>query len=251
MNIAVGQISVGENLEHNTGKIIGLMEEAGRRGVELICFPEMCLTGYSPGLLQREDLNQLVDVACQEIEQTCRRLNLAAIVGHGHLERGQRYNRATVLLPKGNRYFGDKMFLTEQEEDYFEAGPDNLLFTYKDLPCGVIICRDQNYPLRAKKLREAGARVLFILSAHYYEPKEARWKVEKNRAIPITRALENKFYVFMANTVGTHLGMISLGNSLIANPEGTVVVSADEAQEVILSFDIDYHLEEQINICKS
>ena len=46
----------------------------------------------------------------------------------------------------------------------------------------------------------------------------------------------------MANTVGTHLGTISLGNSLIVDPDGAVVVSAGESEEGILSlslFDVE------------
>ena len=155
-----------------------------------------------------------------EFENICRQLKIAAVIGHAYQVKGEHYNRATVLLPNGGRYSYDKIYLTEQEEEYFNAGRDRMLFTYKGFKCGVIICRDQNYPLLARELKEMGADLLFILSAHYYEPKEARWKLEKNRAIPITRAVENKCYVFMANTVGTHLGMISLGNSLIADPEG-------------------------------
>ncbi len=246
MNIAVCQISIGESLKNNTAKIIAFIKEAYGLGIKLICFPEMCLTGYDPELLLRKDLNHLVDGALKQIEQTCRQLNLAAIIGHAYLKQEQHYNRATAILPDGNCYSYDKMFLTEQEKKYFKAGSNSLLFTFKDITGGIIICRDQNYPLLAKKFKEKGADVLFILSAHYYDPKEARWKLEKNRAIPIARAVENKFYVFMANTVGSHLGMISLGNSLIADPEGAVVVSAGETQEIIMSFNIDYQLEKQI-----
>ena len=50
-------------------------------------------------------------------------------------------------------------------------------------------------------------------------------------------------YVLLPNTVGSHLGMISLGNSLIADPDGAVVVSAGESEETILSLSL-YEFEE-------
>ena len=60
----------------------------------------------------------------------------------------------------------------------------------------------------------------------------------KNRAIPITRAVENGVYVLLSNFVGSHLGMVSLGNSLIADPDGAVVSSAGESEESLLSVSI-------------
>lgn len=102
----------------------------------------------------------------------------------------------------------------------------------------MIICRDQNYPELARETCK-DVDALFILCAHYYKPLEARWKVDKNRALPIARAVENHCYVFMANTIGSHIGMISLGNSLIADPEGVLVVLADESSETIITCDIE------------
>jgi predicted amidohydrolase len=113
------------------------------------------------------------------------------------------------------------------------------VFPFGDAKIGVIICRDQNYPELCRALTKAGAQFIYILSAHFYGPKEARWKLEKNRAIPITRAVENKVYVLLSNFVGSHLGKVSLGNSLIADPDGAVVVSAGETEEGLLSVSID------------
>ena len=82
-------------------------------------------------------------------------------------------------------------------------------------------------------------KFLFILSAHFYNPKEARWKLEKNRAIPITRAVENGIYV-LSQHCSTHLGHDKFwGNSLIVDPDGAVVVSAGEkSEEGILSLSL-------------
>ena len=234
MKLAVCQMALSENLENNAAQIIRFMEKASAQEVELICFPEMSLTGYIPALLSKPELNLIVEKILQQIAKKCDELHLGVIIGYGYWEGTNLFNRACVILSGKEHFTYDKIYLTAIEEKYFQHGFENLVFPFHGSKIGVIICRDQNYPLLAKELKDKGAEYIFILAAHYYNPKEARWKLEKNKAIPITRAVENKVHVLLSNTVGTHLGMISLGNSMIADPDGAVVVAADEYQEGLL-----------------
>jgi predicted amidohydrolase len=234
MKLAVCQMAICEKMEDNAKQIIHFMEMASMHNIALLCFPEMSLTGYTPTLLSKAELNLTVGKALKNIELKCNELNMGVIIGYGHRENDNLFNRAGVILPGDIKFTYDKMYLTEIEKEYFQQGKESLAFTFREATIGIIICRDQNYPLLTKELKDKGAQYIFVLSAHYYEPKEARWKLEKNRAIPITRAVENKVHVLLSNTVGTHIGMTSLGNSLIADPDGAVVVSAGEHQEGLL-----------------
>lgn len=234
MKLAVCQMALSEDFKNNARQIISFLEKASRLEVELVCFPEMSLTGYNSALLSKSKLNIIIEESLQQIADKCNELHLGAVIGYGYRQDDNLFNRAGVFLPGGIQFTYDKIYLTEIEEKYFRRGKKNLVFPYGGSKIGVIICRDQNYPLLTKELKEKDAEYVFILAAHYYNPKESRWKLEKNRAIPITRAVENKVYVLKANTIGTHLGMISLGNSIIADPDGAVVVAADESQEGLL-----------------
>lgn len=239
MKFGVVQLSIGEKVEYNLERIYRYMEKAAEEGVDLLAFPEMFLTGYNPSFLDNMDINSMVDDALDEIGKKGRELGVGIIVGHGYCHSNKFINRASVLLPDGCRLKYDKINLTEEEKKYFIPGSDRLCFEFKGHKIGVIICRDQNDPMLVKHLKEQGIDMLYILSAHYYTPKEARWKVEKNRAIPIARAVENRIYVLLSNAVGSHIGMISLGNSLIVDPDGCVVASAGESDECLLTVCID------------
>ena len=167
----------------------------------------MALTGYTEEILRTENMNNIVDNALSEIKKTCKDVNTVAIVGHPYKKGEELYNRTSVFLPGGKTYTYDKKYPTEVELKYFEKGNNSpLVFTYCGKKIGVIICRDQNYPDLTAELVKCGAEFVYILSAHFYDPKEARWKLEKNRAIPITRAVENGVYVLLSNFVGSHLG---------------------------------------------
>jgi predicted amidohydrolase len=242
MKLGACQMTVSENTRVNLNKILNFLDEASEQGIDLLVFPEMVLTGYTPDVVLSSRINNMIDEYLMMIKEKIKRLQIAAIIGHPYKEEGKLFNRASAILPDGQVYTYDKNNLVDIEKKYFEPGEKTLTFKYKDEVFGVIICRDQNYPKLAQEVVKSGAKFLFILSAHFYNPKEARWKLEKNRAIPITRAVENGIYVLMANTVGSHLGTISLGNSLIVDPDGAVVVSAGESEEGILSlslFDVE------------
>ena len=131
------------------------------------------------------------------------------------------------------------MHLVAFEAEYFSGGSDLLTFPCGNMTLGVIICRDQSFPMLAKKLKEAGTDVLLISCAHYYVPNEARLKIDKNRALHIARACENHFFVCKANAVGSYRGRINLGHSMIVGPNGVVIAEAGETDEQLLTFDMD------------
>lgn len=237
LRLGAAQMFISDELKTNTETVLKMAEEAAHKGLDLLVFPEMCLNGYNPSTLTQDNFNDKLSMALDKISHKSAELDLGLIVGRAVFTDEKLYNAATVILPDGTTHTFNKNNLTAAEADYFTPGTEPLTFAYQGYKFGVIICRDQNYPELARETCK-DADALFILCAHYYKPLEARWKVDKNRALPIARAMENHCYVFMANTIGSHIGMISLGNSLIADPEGVLVVLADESSETIITCDI-------------
>jgi len=197
----------------------------------------MSLTSYSPSVLSDNYLKVKIEKYIETFKSISQKENICIIFGCGYFDdNNYLFNRAYIVLPNNLLYY-DKINITEVEARYFKNGNKPICFNFRGKTIGVMICRDQNYPELASELSNKGSEVIYILAAHYYNPKEARWKIEKNRAIPITRAVENKCIVALSNTVGTHLNMISLGNSLIVEPDGNVVVGANECEEVMLTYE--------------
>jgi predicted amidohydrolase len=228
---------IANEVETNTESVLSLAEEAAGKGVDLLIYPEMCLNGYNPAVLSQDTFPDDLAAALDKIRRRASELELGLVVGRAVFADDKLYNAAAVILPDGTTYSFYKNNLTAAEEKYFTPGTEPLSFTYHGHKFGVIICRDQNYPDLARKTCN-NADALFILSAHYYKPAEARWKLDKNRALPIARAVENHCYVFLANAVGSHIGMISLGNSLIADPDGALAVLADETSQTVITCDL-------------
>jgi len=173
------------------------------------------------------------------------------IVGVPYFERKKRFNSAIVLLTNGGRHIYHKINLTSSDEAYFKRGKEPLIFQLGNVKFGVLICRDQNDPMLAAKYKTLGADAIFILSAHFYEPIEAIRKLNKNRALPIARAVENNLFVLKANAVGSINEKISLGGSLIIDPEGFVVREGNNINEMVLSYELSKGDEQQENDFRS
>ncbi|GEA14038.1 nitrilase [Moorella sp. E308F] len=238
LRLGAAQMFIADSLAVNEATILRLAGEAAGRGVELLAFPEMGLTGYNPAVLGRPGFKEELKGSLDRIARAAADLGVGLIVGRAEFAGERLFNTASVFLPDGSVHNYRKIHLTDAEARYFTPGAGHLVFNYNGEKFGVIICRDQNYPELARQIAGEGTRALFILAAHYYQPGEARWKLPKNRALPIARAVENHCYVILANAVGSHIGMVSLGNSLIADPDGGLVVMADEASETLLTCDL-------------
>lgn len=241
VRIGVAQIRLRDDFKKNIDNIISHINLGAIFGIDVLCFPESCIMSYVEIL--EEGLNIQIDVpkiheAVQSIHEVAQNKNIDVIIGTPYLENSMVYNAALTLRTDGKQFRYYKNKLTSKEVNLFTPGNAPLVFELRGFTCGILVCRDQNYPALAREYRDAGVQIIFLLAAHYYPPDEARLKVDKNRALPIARALENAAYVFKANAVGKKRDYISLGGSIIVNPNGYVLAEANQRTETTKYYDI-------------
>jgi predicted amidohydrolase len=108
-------------------------------------------------------------------------------------------NRARVFGPGGGEVVVDKLQMTRFEaEDWGVAPGDGQVVVETDWGrFGVAICYDSEFPLIARRLRQAGAELLVVPSC-----TEATAGYFRVRVACQARALENQLAVIQAPTVG-------------------------------------------------
>jgi len=238
MKIGVAQLNLTDSIESNKKKILQYVEEAKRRDIEILNFPETALTGYIFDTFFEVNYEEVLS-SIQEIKSELSDGNLHLILGTPYKIENNIYNSAVVLFPDGKQLVYNKNHLVSYETKYFKQGNERLLFNVKGHSFGVIVCRDQNFPELSGELKTDGARGIFICSAHYYNLIESKMKREKNYALPLARAYENNLWVFKSNAVGVLNGKISFGNSMIVDPRGIVAAKAGEMHEELLEYEIN------------
>ena len=186
---AVPAVKVAD-VEYNVNQVESLIAQAEGQGVEIMVFPELCLTGYSCQDLFREQL--LIDKAEEGLLvllDFTRKLDVVCIVGLPVQIGSLLYNCAAVIqggtllgivpktyLPNYGEFYEKRWFASAQDlmpQDVYLAGspvhvtPDPVIFSTSDgARFGIEICEDVWAPTPpSNRLTLAGADVIFNLSA--------------------------------------------------------------------------------------
>jgi predicted amidohydrolase len=230
---------VTTNLDTNVKTITSHIRDASFRMISLLCFPECSLSGY---MVDHAKLNyNSIAESLIELQKVSNRFNMSILIGTPWRSRTKIFNAAFVIKPRSGiirKYY--KTDLTDYDRKYFSKGTSSICpcWNHQGIKCGVLICRDQSNPMLALRYKRKNVNVLFYLSSHHYTKREALYKERRNRSFPIVRAAENMMYVAKSDAVGEQNGLISLGSSIIVNPEGRVISEAMNGQEELLQFSI-------------
>jgi deaminated glutathione amidase len=109
------------------------------------------------------------------------------------------------------------------------------------LVLGMAVCYDLRFPELFRILTLKGARVLTLPSAFTLATTRDHWEV-----LIRARAIENQCFVIAPNQIGEHApGKRSGGRSLIADPWGTVLATAPDAETHVVA-DLDFARQDEI-----
>ena len=101
---------------------------------------------------------------------------------------------------------------------------------------GLSVCYDVRFPELYRLMALRGAQVIFVPASFTMPTGKDHWEV-----LLRARAIENGCYIVAAGQIGTKPAYAAYGNSLVADPWGTVVARArDEEGLVFAEIDLDY-----------
>ena len=222
MKIALAQINciVGD-IKGNAAKILDFANQAKSAGASLIITPELALCGYPPeDLLFRDDFNHACEQALAWLAAQLSGITL--LIGHPRLQGGKRYNAASVIENGKITATYHKQCLPNysvfDEERYFDAGEDALVFSHGGTKFGVMICADGWEAAPALKASLAGAAFLLSLNASPYHIDKLETRIE----VIAERARETNLPIVYVNMVGGQDELVFDGASFVLDNTGKV-----------------------------
>jgi predicted amidohydrolase len=245
MRITLAQVAsqLGD-LDANFERAAAVVEEGGRRGSDLVVFPELFLTGYALGRVD-------ADVSMSADDQRLTRLSAIAPetdVLIGYYEDGlgvHNYNAATYYDGGSAVHTHRKLYLPTydifEERKHFSPGQSMRAFDTRHGRFATLICNDAWQPHLVFLAVQDGARVLLVPtnSAQSRFPEQydsaTYW-----RDITVFYARMFQCYVVFCNRVGDEGEHLRFwGGSHIVDPWGKIVCELPDHDEAVLTTEID------------
>ncbi|MBI5515006.1 MAG: acyltransferase [Deltaproteobacteria bacterium] len=231
------------------------IEEAGQKGVQLLCLQEIFNGPYfcpSQAIRWYDAAESVPGPSTEALQPLARKHSMSIVVPVYEREQaGVYYNTAAVLDADGT-YLGKyrKNHIPQCNPGFWEKfyfKPGNLgypVFRTKYAMVGVYICYDRHFPEGARALGLNGAEVVFNPSATVAGLSEYLWKLEQP-----AHAVANGYYVGAINRVGTEapwdIGEF-YGQSYFVDPRGKFLATASRDRSELVTADLDLEVIEEV-----
>jgi beta-ureidopropionase len=231
-------------------KHIPFIQEAGKKGVQILCLQEIFNGPYfCPSQDKRwySAAEPIPGPTTKLMSELAKAHQMVIVVPLYEEEmRGLYFNTAAVIDADGTilgKYRKQHIPHTGGfwEKYFFKPGNGGYpVFNTRYAKVGVYICYDRHFPEGARALGLNGAEIVFNPSATVAGLSDHLWKLEQP-----AHAVANGYYMGCINRVGTeppwNVGRF-YGTSYFVNPRGQIVAegSTDKDELVVADLDLDF-----------
>jgi N-carbamoylputrescine amidase len=237
-------------LEHH----IPFIEEAGKKGVQILCLQEIFNGPYfcpSQDTRWYDAAEPIPGPTTSIMQEYAKKYEMVIIVPlYEYVQPGVYYNTAAVIDADGTylgKYRKKQIPHTNGfwEKFFFKPGDAEYpVFQTRYAKIGVYICYDRHFPEGARILGLNGAEIVYNPSATVAGLSQYLWKLEQP-----AHAVANGYYMGCINRVGTeepwNIGKF-YGSSYHVNPRGEIIDIASEDNDELLISTLDLDMIEEV-----
>ena len=237
-------------------KHVRLIEQAGKKRVQILCLQELF---YGPYFCAEQnarwyELTERIPQGptIQRMMKLAKKHRMAMVVPIYEEEMTGLYFNAAAVIDADGRYLGKyrKHHIPHCHPGFWEKfyfTPGNLgypVFETRYAKVGVYICYDRHFPEGARVLGLKGAEIVFNPSATVAGLSEYLWELEQP-----AHAVANGYFVAAINRVGHEkpwdIGEF-YGKSYFCNPRGKIIAQASRDKDELLIADLDLDMIRQV-----
>ena len=231
-NSVVGQVQ--QNLE----RMLPWIEKARTEGADLICFPELNVTGYSTDPVIKDSAEMIPGTISRQLEQMTRETKANILAGMAERDaNGRIFASHLVITPTGISGIYRKLHIAPPETAVFSHGQQVSLFKVRGVNLGIQLCYDAHFPELATCMAVDGADVIFMPHASPRgtpQKKFASWMRHLS-----ARAFDNGVFIVACNQVGENqMGLTFPGLAVAIGPSGNILEDKITPNEGLLIADL-------------
>ena len=217
MNCPVGRI------QDNLDRMAGWVAAAKKQGADLICFPEMNVTGYSTRANIKKVAEPVPGTISQSVLAMAQESKIVILAGLAEADlAGRVFASHLVASAQGKVGIYRKVHIAPPENQIFAGGDAIPLFEIKDFKLGIQLCYDVHFPELSTHMATQGADAIFM--PHASPQGTPAEKLDSWMRHLSARAFDNGLYVIACNQTGNNQsGLDFPGLAVIINPAGRII----------------------------
>jgi len=223
-------MSMWEDPEKTLTKAESQIHYAASCGADIICFPEQFATGWDPQ--SSKNIQGPEGSIISSLQKVAKESSIAVLGSFRETTDTGPRNTSVVIGNDGRiltTYSKIHLFSHAKENEFFLPGTEPGIFPLGGLLCGVAICYDLRFPELFRIYAKMGVQTVFVPAA-WPESRIHHWELFIR-----ARAAENQMYIVGINTTGTTPVDRYTGASITADPSGSIIQRAGEAEQLIFS----------------
>lgn len=231
MRLALIQMDIlWQKREDNLKRALFFIEKTGGQSCDLVVFPEMFDTGFFPEI-------QVIDEGSRTdslLSDAAKRYGINTIAGLAVKEKGEErarniarvYDRTGRCIAEYTKIYP---FSFMDEDRFFIAGTEPIIFEIDGIPSSIFICYDLRFPEIFRKVARK-VHLIFVI-ASWPSSRVDHWKT-----LLKARAIENQCFIIGVNRTGRDgKGISFLGASSVYSPSGELIIEGDNREELLIA----------------
>jgi omega-amidase len=220
--------SIWEEPEKSLVKAELFIRRAAASGADLICFPEQFATGWDPS--SRNNIEEPEGTVVSALRKYAKESGIGILGSFRERSEPKPKNTVVAIGKDGtiqSVYSKIHLFSPARENEAFTPGNELGIFTLGKMSCGIAICYDLRFPELFRLYAQKGVQAVFVPAA-WPAGRIRHWELFIS-----ARAAENQMYIVGVNTTGKTPVDTYPGASMTADPHGTIVSRANDAEQLI------------------
>ncbi len=207
----------------NFERMVNWVKKAKDKEADIVCFPEMNITGYSIRNKIKTKAEQIPGLLSRNLAKLAEQENIVILAGIAERDtQGRIYASHLVIKPGSDIGVYRKLHIAPPERSLFTPGETIPLFKARGIKIGIQLCYDAHFPELSTYMAEKGVDLIFIPHA---SPRGSTGDKYRSWIKHLTaRAYDNGIFIIACNQTGeNHEGLSFPGIALVIGPDGEII----------------------------